>query len=188
MEPVDLIETEIPEDLLREVLIRTYPRKSLVFRGISAFVLIVCATVLLSMEIYVYARFHYNHEDSQMNMIMAIIFLFLGLFLLVNVVRMPRVNTEKWMKNLRMKTGKSSMHLKLQFLEEELIICNMDIQEDLHIPYDYIHTIYVLGGVMVLESAQGRINIMRKDIPKEEEFTQWILSKCGRVKLKNIVK
>ena len=152
MEPVYLIETEILENLLREVLIRTYPRKSLIFRGISAFILIVCATVLMSLEIYIYARLHYNHEDSQMNMIMAVVFLLLGLYLLVNVVRMPRVNTEKWMKNLRIKTGKSSLHLKLQFLEEELIICNMDIQEDLHIPYNYIHTIYILDAAMVLEA------------------------------------
>lgn len=186
MEPENLIQTEIPEDLLREILVRTYPRKILLSRGIPAFILIVCGTVLLSMEIYVYVRFYYIPKDLQMEIILGIIFLLFGLYLLIDLVRMPRGNTEKWLKNLRMQTGQSNLRLKLQFSQEDLTICNLDIQEDLHIPYDYIHTIYIFDAVMVLATKQGRVNIMRKDIPNETEFSQWLLSKCGRVKVKNV--
>lgn len=107
---------------------------------------------------------------------------------MIQGVRMPRINTEKWLKNLRIQTGQSNLHLKLQFQEEEVTVCNMDIQDDdlLHIPYDYIHTIYILDAVMVLATRQGRINIMRKDIPKEAEFIPWLESRCGRVKVRNL--
>lgn len=188
MESMDLIQTEISEDLLHDILIRTYPKKFLVFLTMLSFILIVGGTFIISLVIYVYLK--YNLFDSRFKryMAMGIGFLLWGFFNLIKVVRTPRINTEKWLKNLRIQTGQSDLHLNLQFLEEELTVCNTDIEEDLHIPYDYIHTIFILDGVMVLATKQGRINIMRKDLPKEEEFTQWLLSKCGRVKVKNMVK
>lgn len=184
MEPMDKIRTEVPEDLLREVLARTYPRKLLVRRGIFALFEIMCGTILLFVEIYIYSYGRYIH--SKLDIFLGIGALILGLWLLINMVRAPRIETEKWIKNLRIQTGGSSLHLEVQFLAEELMVCNTDVEEELHIPYDYIQTIYILDEVMVLATKQGRINIMRKDISKEEELTQWLVSKCDKIRIKNM--
>ncbi len=186
MEPMDLIQTEIPEDLLRDTLIRTYPKKLMIFQMTFVFIMIVGGTFIVSTVSYIYLRYHHFNQSLKVPVIVGVVSLLGGLYELVDQVRKPRINTDKWLKNLRMQTGQSNLRLKLQFLEEELTVCNTDIQEDLHIPYDYVHTIYIMDEVMVLATKQGRVNIMRKDIPKEEEFTQWLLSKCGRVRVKNM--
>ena len=185
---MESMDTEIPEDLLHDILIRTYPKKFLVFLTMLSLILIVGGTFIIFLVIYVYLKYDLFDSRFKRYMAMGIGFLLLGFFNLIKVVRTPRIKTEKWLKNLRIHTGQSDLHLKLQFLEEELTVCNTDIQEDLHIPYDYIHTIYVLDAVMVLATKQGRVNIMRKDIPKEEEFTQWLLSKCAGARVKNLIR
>lgn len=188
MEPLDVIQTEIPEDLLRDILIRTYPKKFLAFQVIMNFMLFICGAYVISMVIYVYFKYDFFDIRFKGFTVLGIGILLWSGFRLIQGVRMPRINTEKWLKNLRIQTGQSNLHLKLQFQEEEVTVCNMDIQDDdlLHIPYDYIHTIYILDAVMVLATRQGRINIMRKDIPKEAEFIPWLESRCGRVKVRNL--
>lgn len=188
MEPMDVIQTEIPEDLLRDILIRTYPKKHILFQVIMNFMMIVCGASILSKVIDVYIKYHFFDIRFKRFTVLGIGIFLWGVYQLIKWVRTPRINTEKWLKNLRIQTGQSNLHLKLQFLGEEVTVCNADIPDDdlLHIPYDYIHTIYIFDAVMVLATRQGRVNIMCKDLPDETEFTRWLIAKCGGVKVRNL--
>lgn len=76
MEPLDVIQTEIPEDLLRDILIRTYPKKFLAFQVIMNFMLFICGAYVISMVIYVYFKYDFLILDLRDLQYWALVFFY----------------------------------------------------------------------------------------------------------------
>ena len=186
MEPIYVIQTEIPEHILGKILTRTYPKRLILRSGIFALIEIVCGIYLLCAGVYL--QVFYQHPRAAYYIVFSAGVLLFGMILLIKTVRAPRAETEKWIRNLRMQTGRNDWNLHLEFLEEEFQAVNPyaeNEKEKIHIPYDYVQKIYDMDDVLILAAKTGRMAIMKQDIPGEE-FLPWLLSKCNRVSVKTI--
>lgn len=175
-EPKYHFTTEVSEEAFRRALRITCPKQ-----GMIEFFLLALLWFLFGMDSWLL------RSNGPKIDLAGIIYFVLGIYFLLWVVWLPMRHIKDNLQRRRMETGKVSIREELEFLEEEILLHNLDLDKTQHIPYSYITKIYLLDDMLVyvVDQNTGMGQIMRQDILNEQEFIPWLISRCSHAKIKN---
>lgn len=174
-EPIYQITTEVSEEDFCRALKVSCPK-----RGIVEFFL------LALMEVFFTFYFWFDDSPRMLTVLIGMILFILGVSTLVWAIRLPGKYVKVNAQSRRVMSGKSNVREELEFLEEEVLSHNLDVQKDYHIPYSYIERIYIFEDMLVYTVDRSVGEIMKRDIPNETEFISWFVSKCSNAKVKTV--
>ena len=174
-EQIYQITTEVSEEDFRRALKVSYPKKGTIELLLTAL-----------MQCFFVPYFLFNDSPNMLTLLAGITLFILGISFLVWAIWLPKNYIKENIQRRRVMTGKNSVGEKLNFLEEEILIHNVDMKKDYHIPYAYINRIYLFEDMLAYTVDQGVGQIMKRDIPNETEFIQWFISRCSEAKVKTV--
>lgn len=174
-EPKYQITTEVSEKDFRRALKVSCSKK-----GTVEFLL------LALMEIFFAFHYWFSYSPKILTISIGFILFILGILSFVWAIRLPERYVRENIQTRRVMSGKSSVREELQFLEDEILIHNVDVQKDYHVPYAYITRIYLFEDMLVYTVDPGVGEIMKRDMPNEAEFIQWFISRCSEAKVKTV--
>lgn len=176
-EPIYQITTEVSEEDFCRALKVSYPKK-----GMIGIFLIALGECLLGINF----KIEYSYSLKMSEFFLGICLLILGIsFFIWAALWQPKRYIRENIQRRRVVTGKDCVAEKMDFLEEEIVIHNLDVKKDYHIPYVYIDRIFLFEDMLVYTVDQGVGQIMKRDIPDELEFIQWFISRCSEARVKN---
>ena len=169
------ITTEVSEEDFRRALKASCPKSRTVESLLAAL-----------LDCFFAFYFFMEYSSSMVTILIGLGIFILGIFMFVWGIRLPDRYVRENIERRRVMSGKSSVRETLNFLEEEILIHNLDMQKDYHVPYTYINRIYLFKDMLVYRVDQGVGQIMRRDIPNETEFIPWFTSQCSEAKVKTV--
>lgn len=174
-EPMYQITTEVSEEDFRRALKTTCPKSRTVESLLVAL-----------LECFLAFYFFVECSSSMVTVLIGIGIFILGIFMFVWGIRLPGRYVRENIERRRVMSGKSNVREELNFLEEEILIHNLDMQKDYHVPYAYVTKIYLFEDMLAYTVDQGVGQIMKRDIPNEAEFITWFTSRCSEAKVKTV--